>query len=163
MGENLEASILCTLHLSRIGVPVIRAKAVSEDHASILRMVGASYTIFPERETARRVAAEILNPNMLDFVPLEGEYLVRDVTFPPALHGISLGQLNLRALLDVFVLAVRRQTEPRFTFLPGPGYVNVPGDVMVMIGRGADLEKIEKMTEPPPPPMPPPCNETPAP
>jgi len=58
---------------------------------------------------------------------------------------------------------VRRQTEPRFTFLPGPGYVNVPGDVMVMIGRGADLEKIEKMTEPPPPPMPPPCNETPAP
>jgi len=93
-----------------------------------------------------------VNPNLLDFIPLEGDYRVRDVTFPITLQGLSLGRLNLRALLDVFVLAVRKPMEPRFIFLPGPDYVNLEGDVMVMIGREADLLKLEKMTEPPPPP-----------
>jgi Trk K+ transport system NAD-binding subunit len=41
MGENLEASIPCTLHLSQIGVRSIRSKAVTEDQAAILRLVGA--------------------------------------------------------------------------------------------------------------------------
>jgi len=61
LGESLEASILCTLHLKRIGLKSIRAKAATEDHAEILRSVGATETIFPERETAHRIAAQILN------------------------------------------------------------------------------------------------------
>ena len=68
MGENLESSILCALHLSQVGVPSIRAKALTEDHASILRMVGATHIIFPERETARRVAAQIVRPNLVDYL-----------------------------------------------------------------------------------------------
>ena len=36
LGESMEASILCTLHLSQIGVKRIRTKAVNEDHALIL-------------------------------------------------------------------------------------------------------------------------------
>ena len=39
MGENLEASILSTLHLHQLGVKSIRAKAISEDHAAILELV----------------------------------------------------------------------------------------------------------------------------
>ena len=37
LGESLEASVLCTLHLNQIGVKKIRAKAVNEDHARILK------------------------------------------------------------------------------------------------------------------------------
>ena len=44
IGENLEASILCTLHLKKIGVKFIYAKAKTEDQASILRALGATET-----------------------------------------------------------------------------------------------------------------------
>jgi len=143
MGENLESSILCALHLSQVGVPSIRAKALTEDHASILRMVGATHIIFPERETARRVAAQIVRPNLVDYLPLEGEYLVQDVQLPAAFVGYSIGELRLRTHFNALVIAVRRTVEPSFVFLPSPDYVCESGDILVMIGRKDDLDTLE--------------------
>lgn len=146
LGESMEASVLCTLHLKKIGLNTIRAKAVSEDHASILRAVGASETIFPERETARRVAAQIVNPNLLDFVPLGEDFEVMDVGVPDAFIGKSLLNLKLRERFGVFVIAVKELIPPKFVFLPGPDFVIKPSDVLVMIGKEADLVRIQQST-----------------
>jgi trk system potassium uptake protein len=143
-GGTMETSILATLHLQAIGLPIIRVKALSDSHGTILSLVGATEVIFPGRETARRIARTIINPNMLDFVPLEGDYLVRDMVLPKACHGHSLTELDLRRCLDLLILAVRRETEPHFVFLPGPDYVVQPRDVMVTIGREADMIVAER-------------------
>ena len=82
IGESLESSILATLHLKKIGVKRIWAKATTEDHAAILRAIGASEVVFPERETARRLASQLINPNLLDFIPLHEDYRVMDVAPP---------------------------------------------------------------------------------
>jgi trk system potassium uptake protein TrkA len=148
IGEDLEASILCTLHLRKIGVRSIQAKAKTEDHAAILRSVGATEVIFPERETARRVAAKIINPNLLDFVPLEADYRVMDVAPPDAFYGSSLEELNLRKRFGIFVIAVRELVPPRFVFLPDPSFVIKPSDVLVVIGRERDLMGVRDWTKP---------------
>lgn len=135
LGESMEASILCTLHLKKIGVPVIRAKAVSEDHASILRSVGCTETIFPERETAQRIASQIINPNLLDFIPLAEGFEVIDVAPPDEFCGRTLQQLNLRERFGAFVIGVKELVPPRFVFLPGPDFVIKPSDILVVIGR----------------------------
>ncbi len=118
LGESLEASILCTLHLKKLGIKTIRAKAISEDHAVILRSVGATETIFPERETAHRVAAQIMNPNLLDFVPLAEDFEVVDVAPPDSFHGKNLQQLSLRERFGVFVIAVRELVPAVLCFCP---------------------------------------------
>lgn len=144
LGESMEASVLCTLHLKKIGVKVIRAKAISEDHATILRAVGATETIFPERETAKRVAAQIINPNLLDFIPLGEDFEVMDVGVPDSFHGKSLLNLKLRERFGVFVIAVKELIPPKFVFLPGPDFVVKPSDVLVMIGKEEDLARIQQ-------------------
>lgn len=138
-GGTMETSILATLHLKEVGVPVIRVKALSEVHGIILSKLGATEVIFPEWETAQRIALKISKPNLVDFVPLEGDYLVRDMVLSKACHGHTFAELDLRNCLDLFVLAVRRETEPHFVFLPGPHYTVKEGDVMVTIGREADM------------------------
>jgi trk system potassium uptake protein TrkA len=148
IGEDLEASILCTLHLRKIGVPSIQAKAITEDHAAILRLVGATEVIFPERETARRVAAHIINPNLLDFVPLEADYRVMDVAPPDDFYGSSLEDLDLRKRFGVFVIAIRELVPARFVFLPAPGFVIKPSDVLVVIGREKDLTGVRDWKKP---------------
>lgn len=142
LGESMEASILCTLHLKKIGVKVIRGKAVSEDHATILRAVGATETIFPERETAQRIAAQMVNPNLLDFIPLSEDFEVMDLAPPDAFNGISLQDLSLRDRFGVFVIAVKELVPPNFVFLPGPEFVIKPSDILVVIGRHGDLTRI---------------------
>lgn len=150
MGENLEASILTTLHLSQLGVTSIRAKAINEDHASILRLVGAVHVIFPERETARRIAAQIAHPNVVDYLPLEADYLVQGVELPPVFAGHSIGELRLRTHFNALVIAVRRGEPPDFIFLPPPDYVCHKGDVLVMIGRKGDLDSLRSADRLPP-------------
>jgi trk system potassium uptake protein TrkA len=147
LGESMEASILCTLHLKRIGVKTIRAKAVTEDHASILRAIGATETIFPERETAQRLAAQIINPNLLDFIPLAEDFRVMDVAPPDSFHGHTLQELNVRDKYGVFVIAVKELVPPSFVFLPGPGFRIKPSDVLVVIGRESDLQNLLKEAE----------------
>lgn len=146
IGESMEASILCTLHLRRIGVPVIRAKANSNDHAEILRSVGAEHIVFPEQETAERLASQMLNPNLLDFIPLAKDYRVMDIAAPSAFQGRSLLSLHLRNRFGLFVIAIKRHDGENFVFLPGPEHVIASDDVLVMIGRESDILKMRDAT-----------------
>ncbi|MDQ1238272.1 MAG: TrkA family potassium uptake protein [Thermodesulfobacteriota bacterium] len=145
LGESMEASILCTLHLKKIGVPVIRAKAISEDHASILRSVGGTETIFPERETAQRIASQIINPNLLDFIPLAEGFEVIDVAPPDDFYGHTLQELNLRERFGAFVIGVKELVPPKFVFLPGPDFIVKPSDVLVVIGHHEVLNGLKGM------------------
>ena len=142
IGGNLEASILCTLHLKRIGVPVIRAKATSSDHAAILKSVGADHIVFPEQETAERLALQMTNPNLIDWIPLARDYLVVNVTAPTEFVGLTLAQLQIRNRYGLFVIAVRKGEGESFEFLPGPNHVIVRDDVLVVIGRESDVVRL---------------------
>lgn len=148
-GASRESSILCTLHVKRLGIPVIRAKADNEDHAEILRQLGATQIIFPERETAQRVAKQIVNPNLLDFIPLGEDYLVMDVVAPADFFGYNLVQLELRSRYGLFVIAVKKPVDGSFIFFPGPDYTIVDGDVLVMTGKEQDLHKVAQMPQSP--------------
>lgn len=139
IGEGLEASILCTLHLRQIGIRLIRAKANNQDHAEILRLVGATHIVFPEQETAERLALQMVNPNLLDFIPLAEDYRVMDVAPPESFHGQSLVSLQLRKSFGLFVIAIKRDRGSKFVFLPGPEEVIQPDDVLVIIGRENDI------------------------
>ncbi len=129
LGGSLESSILCTLHLKKIGLRSIRAKATSEDHAAILRSVGATEIIYPERETARRIAAQIVNPNLLDFIPLGEDFEVMDVAPPASFYGHSLSDLKVRERFGVFIIAVKELVPERFVFLPKSTFIVKPSDI----------------------------------
>ena len=145
IGDEIEPSILCALHLKRIGVPIVRAKANTDEHADILRALGVTEVIFPERETAERRALQILNPNMLDFLPLAEDYRVMQVTMPEVWSGCTLQTLGLRSHHGVFVLAIKRgPSRGRFLFLPGPDEKLQPEDTLVVIGREKDIVQMQK-------------------
>ena len=142
LGESMEASILCTLHLKKIGVPHIRAKASSQDHAAILRAVGADDVIFPERETAERMAQRILNPDLLDYLPLSPEYRVVEIATPESFAGKSLAELQLRKKYQILVVAIKPPDAARVDFLPSADSILAPGSRLVVIGKDPDIKKL---------------------
>lgn len=143
MGRSLESSILATLHLARLGVKEIHAKALNDDHATILSAVGATSVVFAEREVAHRLAGTILHANLLDYVPLGEDYRVMDLEAPEGLYGLSLLELRLRQRFGVFVLAVKRKNPDKFVFLPGPDFKVKADDSLVLIGREADMVRVQ--------------------
>ena len=148
MSENMEASILTVLHLRRLRLPHIHAKATSRDHAEILKAIGADSIVFPERETASRLATQLINKNLLDFIPLSDNYMVMQITPPDWSLGKTLMALNLRKRFDIFVVAVKEHVPERTVFLPGPDFVVKDSDALLVIGKKESLESLEKSENP---------------
>jgi trk system potassium uptake protein TrkA len=148
MSKNMEASILTVLNLRRVKLPRIHAKANSRDHAEILKAIGADSIIFPERETAQRLATQLINRNLLDFIPLSDNYMVMQITPPRWAVGKTLLQLDLRKRYDVFVVAVKEFSPENTVFLPGPDFVVKNSDALLMIGRKDSLELMENSPNP---------------
>lgn len=142
LGEKtIEPSILCTLNLLRIGVKKITSTARNDDHALILRAVGATEIIFPERDTAERASRRIANPDLRDMFPLEGDYRIMEVVAPKKLHGKSLIELNLRRQYDLMVIGVKEPDDEQFKFLPPAETVIQPEEVLMVMGRELDLAR----------------------
>ncbi|MDR1520989.1 MAG: TrkA family potassium uptake protein [Planctomycetota bacterium] len=148
MSENMEASILTVLHLRRLKLPHIHAKATTRDHAEILKAIGADSIIFPERETAFRLATQLVNRNLLDFIPLSENYMVMQITPPEWAIDKTLLELNLRKLFDIFVIAVKEHVPERTVFLPGPDFVVKDSDALLIIGKRDSLEALEGAESP---------------
>ncbi|MHC4442356.1 MAG: potassium channel family protein [Planctomycetota bacterium] len=144
LGESMESSILCTLHVQKIGVKRIRVKASNQDHATILKALGATDIIFPEQETAERMAQKIVNPDMLDYLPLSPEYSVVEINMPQSFAGQSLVQLALRRKYNVLVIAIKTPQTDQIQFMPSPDSVLKRGDTLILIGKEPDIKKLRK-------------------
>jgi trk system potassium uptake protein TrkA len=136
---SLEPSILCALNLKRIGIRSIRSTAANDDHAQILAAVGATETIFPERDSAVRTARRVANPNIRDMFPLAEDYRIMEIDAPAQTHGKTLAALDLRAKFDILILAARTAEDPHFHFLPPADKVIRPGEILMVLGRELDL------------------------
>ena len=144
-GMNISISILICLHLHEIGVKKILAKALDEDHGKILRKVGATEIIHPEKDMAVRVAKGLSRPNILDFIPLEEDYNLVQVGPPSAFVGKSLKDLNLRAKYHVYVIAVKELATENFVLVPPASFVIKESDILMMLGKSKDIQRIEEL------------------
>lgn len=109
MGENMEASILTTMHVHSLGIQEIYVKAFSDDHATILQLLGANRVIQPEREAAENLAVSILETSVYDFRRLHKHFGILEESARPEFWGKSLLELGLRRLYRVTVVAIFRE------------------------------------------------------
>jgi trk system potassium uptake protein TrkA len=144
-GTKISVSILICLYLHEIGVKKVLAKALDEDHAKILKRVGATEIIHPERDMALRVSRNLSHPNVLDFIPLAEDFDLVQVDPPRDFIGKNLKELNLRAKYSVHIIAVKELVPENFVLAPPAEFVIKDSDILVMLGKSADVRKIKSL------------------
>jgi trk/ktr system potassium uptake protein len=142
-GEDLAASTLITLHLKEIKVKNIIVKAPNEDHKHVLEKVGATEVIIPERAMADKVAKSLISPNVLDYIPLSEDYTISELVPPASFFGKTIGELHLRTKYHVEVIAVREMLPDQIKMVPRADFVIKDSDVLVVIGKEKDIQKIK--------------------
>ena len=144
-GTNISTSVLICLHLKELGVKRILAKAVDEDHGKILKKIGATDIVNPERDMALRIAKGLSIPNILDFVPLIEDYNLIQIGPPASFIGKTLKELDLRAKYNIFVIAVEELVPQNFVLLPSPNFKIKDSDVLIVLGKMENLKKIKEL------------------
>ncbi len=154
-GVNLQASILITVILKDIGIKEIIAKAASELHAKVLRKVGATRVVFPEREMGVRLANSLVSPKILEQIELSQDYSIIETLPPKEFVGKSLRKLEIRARHGITVIAIKEkkalgsrkedgEVSRVINILPEADYIIKEDEVLVVIGGNKDIEKLKK-------------------
>lgn len=143
LGSKIDLSIMVTLYLKELGVKRIMTKSVSDDHAKVLRSVGATDIVFPEKDEAIRLAQSIASADILEFIRLSEDYSVVEIAAPKNFIAKSLKDLQIRTRYKVEVLGIRNVLKGKMRIVPPPDYVIEPDDTLIVVGEHDKIEKIK--------------------
>lgn len=141
IGEDIEASILCVLHLKNLGVKRILAKAKTKSHHMILSHLDVTKIIHPEEDMGVRVAQALTYPMVSRYMNLEDDHYVVKVEVPAHMHGVHfLGFLQQATGVNLLLLKRGKQViyhiDEQFTL--------IQGDIFVVEGALPDLKQLSK-------------------
>jgi len=146
IGSNMEASMMATANCKELGVPNVVSKATSELHGKILRRIGADSVIYPDRDSAHRLAMSIANHNVVDFLEVSEGYSIAEIDVPDEIRGKTLAEADLRKKRGVTVLCIRRQNpdpkKPRKIVVPQPGDTIQGDDRLIVFGETKKLDSL---------------------
>lgn len=154
IGEAIEASILIVMTIMDLGVPEIIAKAVTNKQGKVLEKLGVSRVVYPERESAVRLAHGLAMPNQLEHLELAKGFGVVEMPLPTRYVGMLLRETLIRTHYDVNVVAIKRALDPitgepfsgeeEVNFTPSPDDLLKEGDVLLLIGHEHDLQRLQE-------------------
>lgn len=139
MGEDLEASILCTMNARLLGAKTVWVKASSRTHHRILNKLGADRIVHPEEEIGQHIAQMLHNPLVRDYVSLGNGFHVVNMTVPDHLDGKTVASLKLEEKFELRCLGLMRGSE--FVACDNGAAQLHPDDKLLLLGRRASLRK----------------------
>ncbi len=145
--DNMEASVLATLYLRDLGIKEIIVKAMSDDHAKVLKAVGATEIVYPEKDVAIRLADRLSTPNLIEHLPLTPEYSIVEITPPDTFLGKTLKELQLRKEFGIIVIAAKDVLSNRFQLIPDADFEVKPNNVLMVIGKKKDIDRLKVLVE----------------
>ena len=125
IGSNVEASMLVTANCKELGIKTVISKATSEIHGKILDKFGADHVVYPDRESAHRLARNITEHNAYDLLEISEGLSLAEIDVPEACVGKTLAEADLRKKCGVTVLCIRRpdpknNRKPLQIIIPNP-------------------------------------------
>jgi len=142
IGNDIQSSVLTTLAVKELGVPLVIARAINAMHGRILAKIGADRVIFPEQDMALKVAKTLSFPNAIRTEELFPGHNIVEIQLPSSLHGSTLNKSKLRNRYGITVLALRRGG--KYIVSPSADETLLDGDVIYILGSEDQLKKFFK-------------------
>ena len=108
MASNIEASVMAITLCKEAGVKTVIAKCADEMHGKIYKRVGADKVVFPEEESGRRLAKNLLSSGFVDMIELSSDVSIVELDVKNDWVGKSLIELNVRKKHGINIVAVRK-------------------------------------------------------
>ena len=141
IGERIDTSILTTMHVVELGVPLVIAKALSHEQGRVLEKIGAE-VVYPERDMALRLGKRLVSRNFLDYVSLDDSVEIRQIKVSEKLSGTSVEEIGIRQKYGLNIIAIEHEKTTNIEVVPQ--YRMEKGDVMVVIGKVDNIDRFER-------------------
>lgn len=140
-GSNKEASVLTTVVLREIGVKQIIVRVDDDYYAPIIKKLGATEIISPQKAAGVALANRLGNIDYRDFYKLDDKYSIISILINPSFVPQTLIELNPRVKFGVNIVLVTRNGR---SFVPGGNDALLPDDTCFVIGTAKEIRSFRE-------------------
>jgi trk system potassium uptake protein len=141
IGDNIQASILCTLLLKEMKVKQVWVKAQNPYHHKVVERIGADRIIHPEHDMGVRIAHYLVSEKIIDYIELSPEFSIRELIATKKVSNRTIAALNIRAKFGCTILGIKRGEDVIIS--PTPQHEILENDILIVIGNNKDLKRFE--------------------
>lgn len=111
IGETFEPVVLIAMHLLNAGVEEVYGRANSYTQEQILKQIGITDVIHPERQVAERMGISLVRRGMSDVFDLGEGLAMFEVEAPDSMAGYTLSELEIRKRYQLNLITIKRLSE----------------------------------------------------
>ncbi|RKI71548.1 TrkA family potassium uptake protein [bacterium 1xD42-67] len=108
IGDDFQNSLETTDLLKELGARKVIARASRGVQEKFLRRCGADEVVYPEKQLAVWTAIRCTSEHILDYIELDQDHSIFELSVPERWAGRSILQLDLRKKYGINVLGIRR-------------------------------------------------------
>ncbi len=142
IGDNIQASILCTLLLKELKVKQVWVKAQNQYHHKVVEKIGADRIIHPEHDMGVRIAHYLASEKIIDYIELSPEFSIMELMATHKVSYQTIAELDIRAKYGCTVLGLKRGEEVIIS--PTPTQLILEKDILILIGSNKDLQRYQE-------------------
>ena len=105
---SFQNSLETTSLLKELGAKCVVSRAERDVQEKFLLRNGADNVVYPEKQLAKWAAIRYSSDHILDYIELQDDHAIMEVTIPPEWIDKSIGTIDIRKRYNINILAVKK-------------------------------------------------------
>ena len=151
IGDDIEANLLTTILLKKMGVRKVWSRAISPLQGEILKTLDVDFIMNIEEEMGRVTASSVLSRHIDKHIPLASGFSLAEISTPESFVGKTIQQIKSREKHNIIIVAIKkkrprinelgeREFEEYIEDIPQPHQKLEENDVMIIMGAEKSIE-----------------------
>ena len=107
IGGSFQNSLETTSLLKELGAKCVVSRAERDVQAKFLLRNGADHVVYPEKQVAKWAAIRYTADHIFDYIELDEEHAIFEISIPGEWIGKTIGQLDIRKKYDINIMALK--------------------------------------------------------
>ena len=139
IGDNFQSSLEATSLLKELGAKLVVSRAARDVHEKFLRRNGADEIVYPEKQLADWTAIRYTADHILDYIELDEDHAIFEITVPEKWIGKSVGEVDVRKKHGINIMAVKRSGKMDMNITPQT--IFTLNDTILVLGNRKNMQK----------------------
>lgn len=139
IGGDFQSSLETTSLLKELGAKKVVSRAERDGQAKFLLRNGADEIVYPEKQLASWMGIRYSADHILDYIELDGEHAIFEVTVPKEWIGMTVGQLDIRRKYKINIMGIKKNG--KITVSISPDTMLTEDKTLMVVGEYKALQK----------------------
>lgn len=118
IGEDFQSSLETTSLLKDLGASFVVSLASNDIHSKFLLRNGADEVVYPEKQVAKWASIRYSDDSILEYIELDDNNSIYEVTVPNEWLGLTVGQLDIRKKYRINIIGTKMSGNVNFLVTP---------------------------------------------